>query len=197
MRKRPLLHTIIFTLISLIVLTACNTGTSTKDWSVFAIEEEPAIDIQFRLPPEWVVDYAPLAAVPGQWDVALVPPYCAADQEKVFADNCITLTIHTKDITNFDKKAYLASVGRDMVLTETGSEKTMLMSQNILEVNDLTIQRFNHKFYIGEDEVQLSFLFFETDSAYYSFAIELPYDERDGDVADLFNKLLGSIEETH
>jgi len=197
MRKRPLLHAFFFTLISLIALTACSIGNSTKDWSVFAIEEEPAIDIQFRLPPDWYVDYAPLAAVPGQWDVALVPPRCSEDQEKDFADNCITLTIHTKDISNFDQKAYLASVGRDMLLTETGSEKTMLMSKNILEVDDLTIQRFNHKFYIGEDEVQLSFLFFETDSAYYSFAIELPYDERDGDVADLFNKLVGSIEETN
>jgi len=40
-------------LIALIVLSACSPNRATRDWNVFSIEEEPAIDIQFRIPPEW------------------------------------------------------------------------------------------------------------------------------------------------
>jgi len=185
---------ILLGLIALFILSACSPKVSTEDWKVFTISEEPAINIQFRLPPEWYVDYAPKIDVPGQWDVALVPPRCAEDQQTDFEDNCISLTIHLKETSAFDKPGFLAFASQSITLNQSGTEKTIMMGQTTSEVDGLTLQRYNHKFMIGEDEVQMSLLFFETDSAYYIFISELPYDEREGEVAALFDLLIGSIE---
>lgn len=180
-------------MIALLILSACSTNGATSDWHVFAIEEEPAIDIQFRLPPEWYVDYAPTVNTPGQWDIALVPPKCSSDQETAFEDNCITLTAYIKDLASFNKPDFLSFASQNITLNPSGSEETLMMGQNTFEVDGLTMQRFNHKVFIGEDEIQMSILFFETDSAYYAFISEFPYDEQDGQAAENFNRLVESI----
>lgn len=190
-------RTVLIGLIALLMLSGCGLfgGTSTQDWKVFAIEEEPAIDIQFSLPPEWQADYAPSVENIGQWEIALVPPRCAEDQEEDYADNCISLTVNIKEISDFDKNEFLTFASQNITLNQSGGEETILMGQNAFEVNGLTIKRFNHKLFIGDEEVQMSLLFFETDSSYYSFITELPYEEREGEVAEQFDLLLNSLEE--
>lgn len=185
-------NTLFAGIILILILSACS---PTRDWKVFAIEEEPGIDIQFRLPPDWLVDYAPSPNTPGQWDVLLAPPKCAADQEINFADNCVNLTIYIKDQADYDQQESIAFASQSFALNESGSEKTVLMGQNTFKVDGLEVQRFNHKVFIGEDEVQLSFYFFETEQAYYTFLTEFPYDEREeGEAARNFDLLLESIE---
>jgi len=184
-------------LIALLILTGCSifSGDKTQDWTVFAIEEEPAIDVQFKLPPQWHVDYAPSIEKIGQWEIALVPPRCAEDQEEDYADNCVSLTVNIKALSDFDKNEFLTFASQNITLNPSGGEETIMMGQNTFEVEELTIQRFNHKLFIGDQEVQMSIYFFETDSSAYSFITELPYDEREGDVAEEFNLLLNSLEE--
>ena len=177
----------------LLAVSACTSETPVEDWKVFAIEEYPPIDIQFRLPPRWHVDYAPTAEIPGQWEVALVPPLCSKDQETEYADNCIALTITIKGEADFDKLDFLSVISQSMTLNQSGGEETIFMGQNNFEVNGLTVQRYNHKLFIGEEEVQMSFFFIETESAYYLFVSELPYDQREGEVAGQFNRLIESI----
>jgi hypothetical protein len=190
-------RTILIGLIALVMLTGCGLlgGDSTQDWKAFAIEEEPAIDIQFRLPPKWQADYAPSVENIGQWEIALIPPRCAEDQEEDYADNCISLTVNLKELSDFNKNEFLTFASQNITLNQTGDEATILMGQNTFEVNGLSIQRFNHKLYIGEQEVQMSLLFFETEGAYYTFITELPYAEREGEVADQFDLLINSLEE--
>ena len=184
-------------LIALLILAGCSifSGDKTQDWTVFAIEEEPAIDVQFKLPPQWHVDYAPSIEKIGQWEIALVPPRCSEDQEEDYADNCISLTVNIKEISDFDKNEFLTFASDNIVLNRSGGEETIMMGQNSFEVDTLTIQRFNHKLFIGDQAVQMSIYFFETDNAFYSFITELPYDEREGQVAQNFNLLLNSLEE--
>ena len=181
-------------LIALIVLSACSPNRATRDWNVFSIEEEPAIDIQFRIPPEWYVDYAPTVNTPGQWDIALVPPKCSSEQETEFEDNCISLTAYIKNLADFNKPQFLSFASQNITLNPSESEETLMMGQNTFEVNGLSVQRFNHKVFVGEEEIQMSILFFETDSAYYAFISEFPYDEQDGQAAENFNRLVESIE---
>ena len=194
---KQLTRTLMIGLAALLILTGCSLlgGEDTQDWTVFAIEEEPEIDIQFRLPPEWRVDYAPSIEQIGQWEVVLMPPYCASDQEEEFGDNCISLTINIKEISDFSKPDFLTFASQNITLNQTGSEETIMMGQNSFEVDGIRIERFNHKLFVGEQEIQMSIYFFETDSAYYSFISELPYAEREGEVAQRFDLLLNSIEE--
>lgn len=191
-KQHRLLITI--TVLTLLLLSACEAETSTSEWKVFAIEEEPEIDIQFSLPPNWYVDYSPADDTKGQWDIVLVPPYCAEDQETEYEDTCVTLSIMIKSEADFDSTEFLSLVGKSMTLTEAGDEETIMMGQSSFDVGSITIQRFNHKFYIGDDEVQMSFFYFETENIYCYFATEFPYDEREGDTADLFDLLIESIE---
>jgi len=180
-------------LAALLVLSACSASPATEDWKIFDIAQEPRIDIQFRLPPEWFVDYAPVVDAPGKWNVILIPPKCAPDQETEFEDHCVDLSIYLKDETDFDKQAFLAFASQNIILNQTGTEKTIMMGQNAFEVNGLTVQRYNHKLFIGELEVQMSFLFFETENAYYTLISEIPYEEREGNLAEEINLLVNSI----
>lgn len=195
--RKQLTRTVILGLIALLLLTSCDLlgSNATQDWKTFAIEEEPDIDIQFKLPPEWGVDYAPSPQEIGHWEIALVPPRCAEDQEQDFADNCISLTVNIKGISDFEKTEFLTFASQNITLNQSGEEETIMMGQNTFEVGDLTLQRFNHKLFIGQNEIQMSIFFFETDSAYYIFITELPYDEREGEVAEQFDLLLNSLEE--
>ena len=195
--RKQLTRTAFIGLIALLLLSGCDLlgSSATQDWKMFAIEEEPDIDIQFPLPPEWQVDYAPSVQEIGQWEIALVPPRCAEDQETDFADNCVSLTVTIKGISDFDKNEFLTFASQNITLNQSGDEETIMMGQNTFEVADLTVQRFNHKVFIGEEEIQMSIFFFETDSAYYTFITELPYDEREGEVAEQFDLLLNNLEE--
>jgi hypothetical protein len=132
--------------------------------------------------------------IPGQWDVLLAPPKCAEDQETNYGDNCINLTVYIKDQANYNQQESIAFASQSFSLNESGSEQTVLMGQNTFKVDGLQVQRFNHKIFIGEDELQLSFYFFETEQAYYTFLTEFPYDERDGEAAQNFKRLLDTIE---
>ena len=191
---KPIHYFIFFGLIAMLTFTACGQNAATRDWNTFAIEEEPQIDIQFRLPPEWLVDYGPKPNVPGQWDVALVPPMCSADQETDFADNCVSLTIYLKGESDFDPEEFTSFVSQDITLNQTGSEKTIFIEQDTFDVGGIQIERFKHLFFIGEEDVVMSFLFFETEGAYYTFITELPYQEQEGELAEQFDLLLNSIE---
>jgi len=192
----PKRHFLIFSLglITLLTLSACGQFAATRNWNTFAVEEEPRIDIQFKIPPEWYVDYAPTIGAPGQWDVVLVPPKCAPDQAEEFSDNCINLTIVLKDVADFDPQAFINFASEDIILNQSGTEKTIFLGQETVEVNDLEAEQYNHLFFIGEDEVRMSFLFFETENAYYTFITELPYQEKEGEVAQQFDLLINSIE---
>ena len=195
--QKHLTRTAFIGLIALLLLSSCDLlgSSATQDWKVFAIEEEPDIDIQFPLPPEWQVDYAPSVQVIGQWEIALVPPRCAEEQEADYADNCVSLTVNIKEISDFNKNEFLTFASQNITLNQSGDEETIMMGQKAFEVGDLTVQRFNHKLFIGQEEVQMSIFFFETDSAYYTFITELPYDEREGNVAQNFDLLLNNLEE--
>jgi hypothetical protein len=185
-------NTLLIGLVTVMILSACSV---TRDWKIFAVEEEPNIDIQFRLPPEWRVDYAPTPNTPGQWDILLAPPKCAEDQETLYSDNCIDLTVYIKGEANYDQQDSIAFASQSFALTESGSEQTVLMGQSAFKVHGLEVQRFDHKVFVGEDEIQLSFYFFETEKADYTFLTEFPYDEREeGEAAQNFSRLLESIE---
>ncbi len=185
---------IIASLVIVMLLSACG-ANATRDWKVFAIEEEPAIDIQFRLPPEWYVDYSPEPDRPGEWKIIMAPPFCAEDQETKYEDNCVRLMVQIKEETSFDKDEFLALISTAISLNQAETEETMLMSQTRSEVNGIEMQQFNHKIATGEEAVLMQILFFETDSAYYYFIAEFPYEEREGPTADQFDLMVGSVEE--
>ena len=184
----------LFGLIALLTITACGQNAATKDWKTFAIEEEPQIDIQFRLPPEWLVDYTPTQGAPGQWDVALVPPKCSADQETEYDDNCVTLTIYLKGESDFDPNEFTSFTSQDITLNQSGSQKTIFLGEDSFDVDGLTIQRYKHLFFIGEEDDLMTFLYFETEGAYYAFITEMPYGEQEGEMAEQFSLLINSIE---
>ena len=181
-------------LVALLTLTACSGNAATRDWKVFAIEEEPAIDIQFRLPPEWQVDYAPLVNAPGQWEVVLVPPRCSTNQEQDFEFNCISLSIHIKNMADFDRDEFIAQISQNIPLNPAGSDTSAFLGEQTFEVDGLNIQRFNHKIESPTREAQVSIFSLETDNAHYTFFTNFDFDEREGDVAKTFDLLLGSIE---
>ncbi len=180
--------------VMLLTFSACTPKIPVEQWTIFSIEEKSAIDIHFRLPPEWQVSYEPNEETFGQWDVPLVPPLCSKSQETEFAEDCITLTVMIKDEAEFDKSELLSIIKQSMTLRQINAEETIFMGQHRIELDDVSLERYNHKFFIGEQAMQMSFIFFETEGAYYLFVSELPYDERDGAVAEQFSTLLNSIE---
>ncbi len=184
----------LITLLALSFLAACNAKTRTGDWEVFAINEVPAIDVQFRVPPDWYVEYAPRADKGGQWGVALIPPKCSSDQETPYSNNCISLTIALKDQTEFDKAGFLSLISESIPIKDTEDEQTTLINQEDFKVNGIDLQRHDHKMLVEDEEVQLSFIFFETENAYYYFIAEVPYDERQDDVAKNFDLMIETLE---
>jgi hypothetical protein len=188
--------TISFLMLSaLLMLTGCDTKSRTSDWEVISINEVPAIDIQFKVPPDWYVEYAPREGVTGQYGVALMPPKCSADQEMSYSDNCISLTIALKDQTEFDRAGFLSLISESIPIKDTEDEQTTLIHQEDFKVNGIDLQRHDHKMLVEDQEVQLSFIFFETESAYYYFIAEIPYDERQSDLAKHFDLMIETLEE--
>jgi len=185
----------LITLLALSFLAACNANTRTGDWKMFAINEEPAIDIQFKVPPDWYVEYSPRADKGGQWGVALMPPKCSSDQETPYSNNCISLTIALKDQTEFDRAGFLSLISESIPIKDTEDEQTTLINQEDFKVNGIDLQRHDHKMLVEDEEVQLSFIFFETENAYYYFIAEVPYDERQSDLAKNFDLMIETLEE--
>ena len=191
--KKRLFVTLIAVMLLALMLSACQTTEDpTANWKVFQIEEEPAIDIQFRLPPKWYVDYAPVPDRPGEWDIALVPPYCAEDQEEEFADNCISLTVVIKGKGDFDPETFKTLVSKGITLNQSQTEESILISQDVEDVNGILMHHYHHKVMIGEDAVSLTIIFFETDSAYYYAMAEFPYDE-ENEAMDQYQLMIESI----
>jgi len=61
-------------------------------------------------------------------------------------------------------------------------------------VNGINLQRHDHKMLVEDEEVQLSFIFFESENAYYYFIVEVPYNERKEELARQFNLMIETIE---
>jgi hypothetical protein len=178
----------------ILVLTACSSEPSTEDWTVFAIEEEPAIDIQFRLPPDWYVDYMPTAETPGKWEIVLLPPFCEKDQETEYTENCVAVTIYIKVVAAFDKEATIQALAQSVASYNTNQTDAIPLAQDTFEVNGIPVQRFDRKISLGEKDILISFHVFESDSADYIFVSEFPSDESDLAAALAFEQMIQSIE---
>jgi hypothetical protein len=196
MRKRTPL-TLIISLAALLILSACSTGGETSDWKVFTIEQEPAFNIEFRLPPNWLVDFAPIRDKPGQWEVTLVPPRCLPDQGFDYQQNCVRLIAHVKGVSTFSEEAFFDLTSGDIPLSQDGTTSALLLSEESYRVNRIKVDRFNHLIKTGAGEVQMSTYFFETDSAYYTFITNFPYGVEENEAIDNFKLLLGSVRKTN
>lgn len=192
MQRRKIL-TFIFSLMSLLILTSCNTSKETADWKVFRIDQEPALNIEFHLPPGWLVDYAPNRDNPGQWEVTLVPPQCTPTQEIAYQQNCVTLIAHIKDVSTFDRDAFFDVTGKDILLSYDGSKTALYLGHETFRVNHLKVHRFNHLIESAKGRVQMSTYFFETKSAYFTFITNFPHNQPDNETLDNFNLMLGSL----
>lgn len=193
MRLRTKL-TLIISLAVLLFLPACNDATS--EWKRFSIDQEPALNIEFRLPPAWLIDFAPTRDKPGQWEVTLVPPKCIPDQEIDFQKNCVTLVAHIKDVSTFSKDAFFELTNGDIPLSQDGEQLAVLLGQNNFRVNRIKVNQFNHLITTAEGEVQMSTYFFETDSAYFIFITNFPYGQAENEAIENFELLLGSLKKT-
>ena len=86
----------------------------------------------------------------------------------------------------------LALISENIRLSQDGAE-SILMGQSSFDVDGLSIQRYTHKINSANGEVQLSYYYFQTDSAYYTAMADFPYDEREDRVAEQFQAVLQSI----
>jgi hypothetical protein len=195
MHKRIKL-TLFISLAALLVLSACSGDSATQDWKVFTIEQEPGFNIQFRLPPRWLVDFAPTIGKPGQWDIVLIPPKCTPDQEMEYQQNCVTLFAHIKGPSTFSKEAFLDLTSGDISLSPDGSQTAKLIGRDSFRVNRLKVEEFNHLLTTSLGDVEMSTYFFETDSAYFTFITNLPYGAPESEINQNFDLLLRSVEKT-
>jgi hypothetical protein len=180
-------------LLVFLMLSACNQIIDTSGWEEFTIEEAPGFDIQFLIPSDWESNYLlPMETAPGQWRVLLTPPRCSSDQSEDYGESCIILTAYVKGEAEFNEDEVLALISQNIPLSQDGAE-SILMGQSSFEVDGLTIQRYTHKINSANGEVQLSYYYFQTDSAYYTIMADFPYDEREDRVAEQFQAVLQSI----
>ncbi len=193
-KRTPFAIIMIINLVAILALAACSNGDPTADWSPFTIEQEPAFDIQFRLPPAWLVDFAPSATAPGQWDVVLVPPRCTEDQENEYDENCVTLVAHVKDEAIFNREDFLGIVSGDIPIDPAGTQRTELLSKDTFEAGELNVQRFNHKITTPIREMGMSIFYFETEGSHYTLMLNLPLDGQAHPVEDTVDLLLGTLE---
>jgi hypothetical protein len=185
---------LIISLSVLLILSACNNKTS--EWKRFSIDQEPALNIEFRLPPGWLLDYAPTRDKPGQWDVTLVPPKCSTTQAIDFQKNCVTLIAHIKGVSSFSKDAFFDITGSDIPLSQDGEKSALFLGHDTFRVNRIKVDRFNHLIKTAQGEVNMSTYFFETDSAYFTFITNFPYNQANNEAADNFDLLLKSLKKT-
>lgn len=110
MHKKELLS-LIFTMLIIMILTACGQTPSTANWDLFTIEEAVGFDIQFKVPPDWETNYIlPMETALGQWKVTLTPPRCTSDQIAEYEEDCITLTAYIIGEAEFEEDEVLALV---------------------------------------------------------------------------------------
>ena len=183
-------------LTAVLILSACSGGGETADWKRFSIDQEPALNIEFRLPPAWLVDYAPTRDKPGQWEVTLVPPKCMPDQEIEYQQNCVTMIAHIKDRSTFSKEAFIELTSGDIPLSQDGTQSALLLGQDSFRTNRIKVDRFNHLITTVAGEVQMSTYFFETDSAYFTIITNFPYGVTENEAVDNFELMLGSLKKT-
>jgi hypothetical protein len=188
--------TLIISLIALLILTSCSSNSETADWKTFSIDQEPSLNIEFRLPPNWLVDYAPTRDKPGQWQVTLVPPKCMPDQGLEYQQNCVTLIAHIKGRSTFSKEAFFNVTGADIPLSQDGEKSAQLLNQETFRVNRIKVNAFKHLITTAVGEVQMSTYFFETDSAYFTFITNFPYGVTENEAVDNFELMLGSLKKT-
>jgi hypothetical protein len=183
-------------LTAVLILSACSGGGDTADWKRFSIDQEPALNIEFRLPPAWLVDYAPTRDKPGQWEVTLVPPKCMPDQEIEYQQNCVTMIAHIKGRSTFSKEAFIKLTSGDIPLSQDGTQSALLLSQDSFRTNFIKVDRFDHLITTIAGEVQMSTYFFETDKAYFTFITNFPYGVTENEAVDNFELMLGSLKKT-
>ena len=192
MQKRGLI-TLTIGVLAILILSACSKSINTSGWEEFTIQEAPGFDIQFKIPPDWDSNYLlPMETAPGQWRVLLTPPRCSSVQTEDYGESCIILTAYVKGEAEFDEDEVLALISENIRLSQDGAE-SILMGQSTFEVDGLTIQRYTHKINSANGEVQLSYYYFQTGSAYYTAMADFPYDEREDRVAEQFQAVLQSI----
>jgi hypothetical protein len=189
--------TLLLSLVMLLILSACGGDSATQDWKVFTIEQEPGFNIQFRLPPRWLIDFAPTIDKPGQWDVTLIPPKCSTDQEVEYQRNCVTLVAHIKGPSTFDKEAFFDLTSGDIALSPDGSQTAKLIGRDSFRVNRLKMEEFNHLITTSLGDVEMSTYFFETDSAYFILISNLPYGAPESEFNQHFDLMLNSIKKTN
>ncbi len=187
---------LLISLAALLVLSACG-ASETEDWKVFTIEQEPALNVEFRLPPRWLVDFAPTRDIPGQWEITLVPPKCTPSQEVEFQQNCVTLIAHIKDTSSFSKEAFFDLTSGDIPISLDGSQFAVLLDQESFRVNQLRVNEFSHLIATAQGEVEMSTYFFETDSAYFTFITNFPYGQTENETLDNFELMLRSVKKTN
>lgn len=179
--------------LAILILSACSQGINTSGWEEFTIQEAPGFDIQFLIPPDWDTNYLlPMETAPGQWRVLLTPPRCSSEQTEDYGESCIIMTAYVKGEAEFDEDEVLALISENIRLSQDGTE-SILMGQSSFEVDGLSVQRFTHKIDSANGEVQLSYYYFQTDSAYYTVMADFPYEEREERVAEQFQAVLQSI----
>lgn len=186
---------LLISLAALLVLSACG-ASETEDWKAFTIEQEPALNIEFRLPPRWLVDFAPTRDKPGQWEITLVPPKCTPDQEVEFQQNCVSLIAHIKDTSSFSKEAFFDLTSGDIPISMDGNQFAVLLEQDSFRVNRIKMDEFNHLIATSQGEVEMSTYFFETDSAYFTFITNFPYGQTENEAIENFELMLGSVKKT-
>ena len=188
--------TLLISLAAVLILSACSGSSETADWKAFSIDQEPALNIEFRLPPRWLVDYAPSRNKPGQWEIILIPPKCSPEQEVEYQQNCVILVAYIKDETSFSKETFFEVNSADIPLSQDGTQSALLLDQESYSVNRLKVEQFNHLIATSLGDVQMSTYFFETDSAYFTFITNFPYSEAENEAVDTFELLLGSLKRT-
>lgn len=178
-------------LVAMLLLSACSGETA--DWKVFSIDQEPAINIQFRLPPNWLVDYAPIQNHPGQWNITLVPPKCSPVQEMEYQQNCVNLIAYIKGTSTFSEDEFMSLIEGSFPLSQDGSQSALFLGQDTFRVNRINMQQYNHLIRTATGEVQMSTTFFETDSAYFTFITNFPYNNTENEAVESFDLMLRSV----
>ena len=182
--------------VALLILSACSSGAAidTTSWETFRVEEAPGFDLQFMLPPDW--DYAlqpPTEDLPGIWNMVIATPQCSTANDTSYSDYCINLTAYVKDEADFDKEEILAYISEAISVVEDDSIKSILIGQTSTEINGVSIQRFNHKITNPERDIQMAIFFLESNHAYYLIIYSVPYEEKEGEFAMTFQKVLETI----
>ena len=188
---------LLFMLFVLLLLPACGKVDETKDWKSFQISEEPALNIKFSLPPNWLIDYGPSRDKPGMWSTVLVPPKCSADQTEEFKQNCVNFTAHVKGVSTFEREAFFDLTSGDILLSQDGTKTAKIMGKDSFKVHGLKVERFDHLIRTSLGDVKMSTYFLETNSAYFVFVTSLPSEEAENsEVAQYFDLMLKSIRKT-